>query len=171
MKKKIQPIVCIFTLMLTFCCNSQNGSKPLTHDTTVSKEMNVPEKNEAKQSADQEKDKPKTCIDAVMKIMETSPSFRKVTKGLNEAIIKNGGTGYGILIESSPNPTSDGALDYSATYNFKLQEEYSDRTPVVARYTYNPVKQQLYEYHADEDTLIPIAFDKKLLTNLNEQCK
>jgi len=100
----------------------------------------------------------------------TSPTFLKGTKGLDVAIVKNGGTSFGITIEGSPNPQNDGALDYSKTYDFNLHETYSDRMSVIARFTFNPTDRQLYEYDVAEDKLNPIAFNRNLLLKFNDLC-
>ena len=113
----------------------------------------------------------KTCVDVVMEILTTSPTFLKETKGLDEAIVKNGGTSFGITIEGSPNPKSDDALDYSKTYDFNLHETYSDHMPVIARFTFNPTNRQLYEYDIAEDKLKPIDFNRNLLLKFNELCR
>jgi len=112
----------------------------------------------------------KTCVDVVMEILTTSPTFLKEKKGLDEAIVKNGGTSFGITIEGSPNPKSDDALDYSKTYDFNIHENYSDHMPVIARFTFNPADRQLYEYDIAEDKLNPIDFDRNLLLKFNELC-
>lgn len=112
-----------------------------------------------------------TCIDIVMQILTTSPAYLNKTKGLYDAIVKNGGTSFGISIEGSPNPEKDQALDFSETYDFSLHETYSDHMPVIARYTFNPKDEQLYEYDIAEDKLNPINFDRSLLTKWNEICQ
>jgi hypothetical protein len=46
------------------------------------------------------------------KIVETSPRCKQLTKGLYERIVKNGGTSYGVMLESSPNPKTDPSQEY-----------------------------------------------------------
>ena len=103
------------------------------------------------------------------KIVETSPRCKQLTKGLYERIVKNGGTSYGIMLESSPNPKTDPSQEYSKTYNFNLHESYSDRMPVIARFVFDPKKQQLYEDDVVNAQLIAIPFDKKLLLLFNQK--
>lgn len=117
-----------------------------------------------------EKTELKTCKDIAMEIMRTSPAYRKITRGLYEAVVRNGGTSISILTEGSPNPEMDGAMGYSDTYDFSVHETYSDRMPVVARFSFNPADRQLYEYNVVEDKLYPIDFDRKLLLKFNEIC-
>ena len=97
------------------------------------------------------------------KIVETSPRVKQLTKGLYDRVIKNGGTSFGVLLETSPNPKTDPSQGYSTTYNFNLHESYSDRMPIIARFVFDPKKRQLYEEDTVDDKLIPISFDKKLL--------
>jgi len=103
------------------------------------------------------------------KIVETSPRCKQLTKGLYERIVKNGGTSYGIMLESSPNPKTDPSQEYSKTYNFNLHESYSDRMPVIGRFVFDPKKQQLYEDDVVNAQLVAIPFDKKLLLLFNKK--
>lgn len=111
------------------------------------------------------------CIDIVTEILTTSPKYISKTKGLYEAVVKNGGTSYGIAIEGSPNPKKDEAWDFSETYDFNLHESYPDRMLVIARFTFNPTVRQLYEYDAANDNLKPISFNRNLLLKFNEICR
>ena len=118
-----------------------------------------------------EKRELKTCIDIVMEILTTSPSYLKKTKGLYEAVVKNGGTSFGIMIDGSPNPKSDEAIGFSDTYNFRLYESYPDRNATIGYFSFNPTERQLYEYDVVEDKSNPIDFDRNLLLKFNEMCK
>lgn len=119
----------------------------------------------------QETQEPSTCIDVIMEILVTSPLYLELTKGLEEAVIKNGGTSFGITVEGSPNPKMDGAMDISATYDFSIHETYSDRFVTFARFTFNPAERKLYENKVGEGgVLYQIDFDKKLLVKFNEIC-
>ena len=106
-----------------------------------------------------------------MEILTTSPVYLKKTKGLYEAIVKNGGTSFGITIEGSPNPKTDNAIDFSDTYDFNLHESYPERMTVIARFTFNPVTKQLYEFDAAEGEFYSVVFDRNLLLKFNEICK
>jgi len=160
MNKSIHFFALLSIFVLTSWINPQNSNKS---DDQIGK--NITKQGEAK-----EKKGPKTCVDVVIEILTTSPTFVKETKGLDAAIVKNGGTSFGITIEGSPNPKNDGALDYSKTYDFNLHETYSDRMPVIARFTFNPANKQLYEYDIAEDKLNPIDFNRNLLLKFNELC-
>lgn len=103
------------------------------------------------------------------KIVESAPKYKQYTKGLYERVVKNGGTSYGLMLESSPNPKADLSQAYSKTYDFNLHESYSDRMPVIARFVFDPAKKQLYEEDTVEARLIPIAFDRKLLVLFNKK--
>ncbi|MBO9674553.1 MAG: hypothetical protein J7577_13980 [Sphingobacteriaceae bacterium] len=121
-------------------------------------------------STDQSKAQVKESYKAQIayKIVETSPRYKQLTKGLYKRIVKNGGTSYGIMLESSPNPKTDPSEAYSKNYNFNLHESYADRMPIIARFVFDPQKQQLYEEDVAKDKLIAIGFDKKLLTLFNK---
>lgn len=130
------------------------------------------DKNNTNQSIAKEKNKlNSSCLDIVMKMLETSPRYLELTKGLDKAIIKNGGTSFGITVEGSPNPKIDDALDYSETYDFNIHETYPEHTTTIARFTFNPSKKQLYEYDVVNDKLNPIDFNKKLILEFDKVCK
>jgi ketosteroid isomerase-like protein len=128
--------------------------------------------NESDDVSDNKPDPPvESCLDIVMKIVTSSQLYHKKTKGLQDAVIKNGGTGFGISLESSPDPESDDAFEFSDTYDFSLHESYPDRVVVIARFSFNPEENLLYEYDWVEDAYIPIDFDKSLLTRFEKICK
>jgi len=118
-----------------------------------------------------EKRELKTCIDIVTEILTTSPVYLKKTKGLYEAVVKNGGTSFEIMIDGSPNPKSDEANGFSDNYNFSLHESYPDRNVTIGYFSFNPTERQLYEYDVAEDKSYPINFDRNLLLKFNEMCK
>ncbi|MBB6501818.1 hypothetical protein [Pedobacter cryoconitis] len=111
------------------------------------------------------------CHQIIYQILTTSPRYKSLTKGLAERIIANGGTSYGLLYEGSPNPKLDSALTYSKTYDYSVHESYPDREPVIARFSFDRKKRQLFEYDTAQDSLIAIAFNKKLLLDLDKACK
>jgi hypothetical protein len=112
-----------------------------------------------------------TCLDVVIRIVTTSPLYIKKTKGLEDAVVKNGGIGFGLSLESSPEPESEDAFEYSETYDFNLHETYPDRIHVVARFSFNPEEGILYEYDVVNDAYTPIDFDKKMLETMEEICR
>jgi len=111
-----------------------------------------------------------TCGQVVGEILTTSDSYKNLTDGLEERVIKNGGTSFGFMCEGSPNPKIDSAMNYSETYDYSVHESYPDHSPVIARYTFDPVKKQLFEYNTASDSLIPISFNKSLLLDLDKVC-
>jgi hypothetical protein len=112
----------------------------------------------------------KTCSDEAIEILESSSSYQKRIENLLDAVVKNGGTSYGILIEGSPNPKSDHASSYSKNYDFSLHETYPDRVVTIARYTFDPARNELFEYDVVNDSMITIKFDKKLLSKFHKTC-
>ncbi|KFF07509.1 hypothetical protein [Flavobacterium reichenbachii] len=160
----------IFLLSLTiilFSCHKTETSNTKVETTTkkaIVKDTIKPAQN--KNSSDTI-----ACIDVVLEILTTAPSYAEGTKGLYEAVVKNGGTSFGITVEGSPNPERDKALDYSENYVLSLHETYPDRMPTIARYTFDPSKNELYEYNTAEDTLLPISFNKELLLKYRKVCK
>ena len=96
-------------------------------------------------------------------ILTTSARFKELTKGLYLAVVKNGGLSYGVTLEGSPEPKKDKAWTYSKTFDFTVFELYPNRQLNIARFSYNPDENQLYEYNAVKDKMEPIAFDRNLL--------
>lgn len=161
-------IVFLLVIILIFEVSCQKKDTPKIPNLKIKKEI----KTDVNQPvAVKEIKKYKTCLDVVFDILTTSPTFVNMTKGLNEAIRKNGGTSYGIIVEGSPNPKEDDAEAFSETYDFNLHESYTDRITTIARYSFDPSKKELYKYDVAEDTLIPIKFNKKLLLEFDKTCK
>jgi len=112
----------------------------------------------------------KYCLEVVEEILTTSPRYIELTIGLKKVIIKNGGISFGISLEGSPNPINDDALAYSKTYDYNIHEIYLDRISVMARFTFDPEKKQLFEYDVINDKLKMIDFDRGLLIITNRLC-
>lgn len=104
----------------------------------------------------------------VIQILESSERYKKLTNGLAERIKKNGGQSHGIMFDSSPNPKADFSNSVSKTYDLNLHESYKDRMVVIARFVFDPAKQQLFEVDSD-DELNPLKFDRKLLPIFNKK--
>ena len=113
----------------------------------------------------------KSCQELVYQILTTSPHFRKITDGLEQRIIKNGGQGYGTMLEGSPNPEKDKANAFSKTYDYNLHESYKERITVINRFTFDPTNEKLLEYDVVNGTLLAIEFDPSLLENFRNVCK
>jgi len=157
----------LLALIITFSCNKTETIKtPATINTEKTTAKDTIKPVSTKNISDSI-----TCIDVVLEILRTAPSYVEGTKGLYEAVVKNGGTSFGITVEGSPNPKRDNALDYSETYELNLHETYPDRMPTIARYTFDPSKNELYEYDTANDSLMPIAFNKNLILKYNKICK
>lgn len=168
MKKSNNSLIIPLILVLIAMYSCQNNTKITSQKTTISAATNeLKESNKVEIDSNKLQKTPKR-INIVVNILTTSPSFINKTKGLNEAVIKNGGTSYGYTIEGSPNPKKDNAISYSETYDFNLHESYPDRMTIIARYTFDPAKKQLYLYDTVEDSLNSIDFDKKLLLQYNK---
>ncbi len=160
------PIIGALLLMgIVFSCNSNNAEgNSDTSDSFVNK-LGI-----AAPAAGKSEAEPPSCTDVVMEILTTSPFFKEKTKGLHEAIVSNGGTSFGIMLEGSPEVGKDDP-DYSPTYDFNLHERYPDRDVVIGRFVFDPAQQQLFERDQITDKLAPIAFDKKLLEKLKQVCQ
>ena len=111
------------------------------------------------------------CIDAVYKILESSKRWKTLTRGLEKRIQKNGGTSYGTSLDASPQPKKDGALAISDIYEISMHESYPDHISYITKFTFDPQKNQLYEYDVATDSLRPLTFDRNLLQVVHKPCK
>jgi hypothetical protein len=170
--KIINFTIIIIGLLVVVSCNNEpkkvmpNNVKeevnaPILKDTSI--EIDKPIQNKIKII--------RSCESIAKEILITSVRYKQITKGLNEAIVKNGGQSYGVSLEKSPNPTKDKAWSYSKTYEFLIYEKYRDRQLNSFRFSFNPKTKQLYEYDPISDSLKPIAFDKKLLKQYDSALK
>jgi ketosteroid isomerase-like protein len=149
-----------------------NGKKSVVQAILEFKKMNNGWKINYESDNVTEDNRPTKCITVALKILESSPEFIKITDGLAERIIKNGGTSYGYRIEGSPNPKEDEADDYSKNYEFSLHESYPDRAPVIAIYAFDPIRKKLFQYDESEgEYSIPLTFDEKWLKKFEKICK
>lgn len=155
---KINIYISALLLVLVFAC-THSGKTPGDNSRNA---MSI---------KDTVKDQPKTCTELAMDILTTSPDYLEKTRGLYEAIVKNGGTSFGIMVEGTPDPANKDSLAYSATYDFSLHETYPDHNATTARFSFDPAKGQLYEYDMTQDSLIPIELDRNSLLHFNEHCK
>ena len=153
--------------MEAFCGNNPQSKKAAQDTSAVKKPISV--NPQSKEKAERKELNP--CEDLVKEILTTSPRDKQLTKGLNKAVVKNGGLSFGITLEGSPNPTQDKAWSYSKTYDFTVYEMYTDRQLNIARFSFNPKNKQLYEYDEVHDQLKPIEFDRKLLLKYEALCK
>jgi len=159
--KTIRLAIAVLSILATFACSNQQSKK--AEDNATGTKKPTSDNPEQKDSGSREY--------IVTNILTTSPRYIQLTKGLLEAVVKNGGLSFGISLEGSPNPRKDSAWSYSKTYDFTIYEMYPDRQLNTARFSFNPKNKQLYEYDAALDKLVPIEFDRNLLVKFDELCK
>lgn len=166
--KTVRNIIFVFTILAVVGCKN----KPVKKDFENQGTKKILPKNiaVAKPLKKTEQIELIPCKYIVKEILTTSPRYRQLTKGLNEAVIKNGGLSFGVNLEGSPNPKQDTVCCYSSNYDFTIFESYTDRQLSTARFSFNPDNKQLYEYDAVHDKLKPIEFDKRLLAKYNASC-
>jgi len=167
--KTIGIIVMAIPVLLVYACTNHPGKKTANDSAMVHEPMT--QTPVTKRSDKIERNEFKVCDSIAKEILTTSPRFKKITKGLGKAVIKNGGLSFGIRMEGSPNFVQDKSWKYSKTYDFTLYEIYADRELNTARFTFNPDKKQLYEYDEVFNQLKPIEFDRSLLIAYDAICK
>jgi len=158
----------VFFLFTFFACNNQQSKSPGTNIPETRKTINNKSDNSNEEiivkklnNKEVEELVPREYL--VTEMLITSPRYKQLTKGLDKAVIKNGGQTFGVTLEGSPNPIQDKANSYSITYDYTVYEIYSDRHLSTGRFSFNPNNKQLYEYDVVNDKFKPIDFDKKLL--------
>ena len=124
------------------------------------------------QRTDNKKTEFESCLNVVLEILTTSPQFITQSMGLYEVEFAEGQTSFGVALEGCPNPDEDwGSVDLSPTYDFNWHQSDPGKRTVIARYSFNPMDEQLYEWNPVDGRLYPIEFDRKLLLKYSEICK
>jgi hypothetical protein len=167
--KSIRITIILFSFLAVIACNNQQSKKADAKSSVVIKTTS--EKPIRKKTENPEQKDLRPCENLVKEILTTSARYRQLTKGLNQAIIKNGGLYFGVSMEGSPNRGHDETSSYSKTYDFTVYEMYTDRQLNTARFSFNPENKQLYEYDAVHDQFIPIEFDRNLVKKYETLCK
>jgi hypothetical protein len=162
-------LACCGALLLG--CESHNKPQKPNTDSAATQTAVTAAITDTLAPAQQTPPKNDECIKTVMQIVQTSPHYVEKTQGLEDSVIKNGGTSLMIVVEASPNPGRDNSLETSEDYEFSLRENYPDRTPVIARYTFKPTVPQLYEYDVVSDSLRALSFDTTLLDKFRKNCQ
>jgi hypothetical protein len=158
----IRTTVVVVILLTVFACNNKQSKKAENNDFKI-------EKPATEKSTDNKTRKTgyielKSYDSIVTEILTSSPRYKQLTKGLNKAVVKNGGQYFEVNLERSPIPNHDKRWNYSRTYDFVVYEMYTDRQLNIARFSFDPDNKQLYEYDAVMNQQIPIVFDKSLLS-------
>lgn len=156
--KLIKFIVIVPILIVAFACNSKQGKKDGANKITS-------DKSNTRQS------ELTPLENVVQKILTTSPRYKKLTAGLCEAVVKNGGLSIGVNLEGSPIQKEHSDWVFSKTFDFTLFEMYPDRKLNTIRFSFDPENKQLYEFDAANDQLKPIEFDRSLLIEYDILCK
>jgi hypothetical protein len=160
----LKPLIALLLFAFSACQNNPNlitTHKSVVIDTLKNKQIAAQVKNI----------KPATYTnkaDIVEQIVTTSPTFLKMTEGLAALVVKNGGTSFGVSMESSPNMEISGTDDQANTYIFELHESYPDRNVTIARFSFDPKKRQLFRYNGVNDTWTAIDLDKRWLVKFDE---
>jgi hypothetical protein len=158
-------IAIVLFLLIAFSCSHQQNKKDENEDVLARKqtyEKLISNKIDSKGLIEL-----LTREKVVREIVTTSPRYKQLTKGLYEAVVKNGGLSYGISLEGSPNPRIDKTWSYSETYDFTLYEMYEERQYNTVRFSFDPICKLLYEHDEVLEKLVPIEFDRSLLLEFN----
>ena len=99
----------------------------------------------------------------IKEMLEKSDRYCELTKDLQETVVRNGGTSFGISFEGSPNHKADGAYKMSRTYDFTLYENYPARRLATHSFSFDPATEKFYEYNSDLANNKLINTDKQLL--------
>ena len=163
--KRYAKTIIAFLGLFAFSCENSPTKKPVVKIDSVIKKTLIIKQVQLLQIP---KKPIQTRLKVVKSILKTSVRYSQITKGLNRAVIENGGQGFGICLERSPNPKKDGAMGFSKTYDFVVYEMYPERQLNIAWFSFNPRNNKLYEYDPILDHQKQIVFDKNLLEKLRE---
>ncbi|HAF27717.1 MAG TPA: hypothetical protein DCG75_01595 [Bacteroidales bacterium] len=159
--KTYRAAIAVLFILFAIACNNKQKKENVANPTDVV--LTTSEISITKNTDYIDQDSLLLIENTVKEILITSPRYTQFIKGLNEKIIKNGGTSFNVILERSPNQNSDNEYIYSKTYDFVIYENYTDRRLSTARFSFNPENKQLYEYDAVSDQLKPIEFDRDLI--------
>ena len=158
--------VFIILFLITFIsCNNTSTNenlktnKPVVTDTLQS----IPKKTDLHKVS-------KQCIETVFKIIESSNEYKKLTKNLEQIIQKNGGTGYGFMVQVSPNPILDNALEKGDFYEISVHESYPDRINNIAFFRFDRHQKMLFKMDIASAEYIEVHFDENLINEFNKAC-
>ena len=112
----------------------------------------------------------KSCHQVLKNIITSLKQYQKEVKGLEAAIIKNGGSGIGINIERQiGNKQEKNSNDPIYVYN--IVENYQDHTTAIATYLFNIKTKKLYQKHFILDEVIEIDFNQNYLKDFDLYCE
>ncbi|MBK8712781.1 MAG: hypothetical protein IPL97_13095 [Niastella sp.] len=110
------------------------------------------------------------CKGAVLNLVLSSKKVQDLLSSIDETVKKNDGTGHGFVLDGSPHPQSDGITKQSEKYEFSVHEIYPDMHSVVAQFSYNPVKKELYQFGPLNNVNTIIDYDTSFLRKIDEAC-
>jgi len=111
------------------------------------------------------------CKGAVLKLVLSSQKVQSLLSSVDETVKKNGGTGHGFVLDASPHPQADGITKESDKYEFSVHEIFPDMHSVVAQFSYNPVKKELYQFGPLNNVNTIIDYDTSFLRNIARACQ
>ncbi len=112
-----------------------------------------------------------SCRGAVLRLVLSSTKVRMLTQAVYESVKRNGGTGYGFILDASPNPDANGSEKKSDNYEFSVHEVYPEMHPPVAQFVYNPAKKELYHFDAMNNKHVVIDYNAVLELLAENACK
>lgn len=112
-----------------------------------------------------------SCRGAVLRLLLSSSKVKLLLLAVDETVKKNGGSGHGFILDSSPNPDTDGAEKETPTYEFSVHEIFPQMHPPVAQFVYDPAKKELYQFDALTNKNTLIDMDSNLLGAIKNACK
>lgn len=116
------------------------------------------------------KEQQSLCEDIIIDIIESSKENQEEKDGLLEFLKERGGTSYGYMLESCPNPNKD-VLVKSEYYEFNFHASYPERMGVISRYRFHPIKLILEKYDLVKNIYFEINYDENLTINFIENCR
>lgn len=159
--KLIKLTLLLYLLIIVYSCHSKKNKK---EDSVNSEVKNKTTEQHIREEPEQNVQENLLPIELVVKeILTTSPHYIKLTKGLQEKLLKNGGLYFGLHLERSPQRSKGKEGRYSKTYDFTIYEMYEERQLNTSCFSFNAENKRLFEHNILNDSLMPIEYDRALL--------
>lgn len=160
----------ILTLTLITSCNGKSNTKNPSDKDVVQKDSLINHHYTSKTKLTDLHKVSKECIETVFKIIESSQDYKMLTAGLEQRIHQNGGTGYGFMVQVSPNPQLDNALEKGDFYEISVHESYPDRLNNIAFFRFDRHQKMLFKMDITSAEYVEITFDQNLIHSFNKAC-
>lgn len=133
-------VFCALACVIAACSSGENSNKAASEASTEKKSH--------------------TCLSVIETIITTSERFKEEVGEMD----------YVMLLERSPYPIRDNAMDEGEFYEFSFAEDLEDHISTIARFLFDPEQKTLFIYDPIEDEQVEVPYDKQLMATLRSSC-